>query len=227
MIAHRGLWFSRFGALALLAMTAVGCSSDAPQTVRTPVDQTLFGPASMRLHPVFTKAADFDGDGNSDGIEAVVELQDQFGDPTKAAGRIIFELFEYKPYQPDVRGQRLVAPWEGRLDSMEDQRVRWNPVNRAYIFQLAWPQISVSQNYVLAATFELSGGRRFYNQVILEGRQETQRSPAGPSSSGPPPLPPLKNSTPAQPSPSTRPADQEPSSAPTTAHTPPPRADQP
>jgi hypothetical protein len=206
----------RHWAAALLALTAIGCSSDAPQTVRTPVDQTLFGPSSMRLHPVFTKVADFDGDKQPDGIEAVVELQDQFGDPTKGAGRIIFELFEYKPYQADVRGVRVVAPWEGRLDSMEDQRVRWNPVNRAYIFQLAWPQISDKQNYVLAATFELSGGSRFFNQVILEGRRDTPAPPPGPPALAPP-----------FPAASSRPADQEPASAPTTAHTPPARADQP
>ncbi|HEX8339852.1 MAG TPA: hypothetical protein VF624_02990 [Tepidisphaeraceae bacterium] len=211
-------------AAAVLALMAIGCSPDAPQTVRTPVDQTLFGPASMRLHPAFTKVDDFDSDGRVDGLEAVVELQDQFGDPTKGAGRVVFELFEYKPYQPDVRGPRLVAPWEGRLDSMEDQRARWNTVNRAYIFQLAWPQISDKGNYVLAATFELTGGSRFFNQVILEGRREA------PAASGPPALPPVSPSLAPpsrEPSSTKRPVDQEPASAPTTAHTPPARADQP
>lgn len=221
-------------ALAIgLATLFVGCSSDpADNTARTPVDQLLFGPTAMRLHPVFTQVRDWTGDGKPDGIEAVVEMQDQFGDPTKASGRIIFELHGYRPYNPDPRTPRIVAPWEGRLDSLEDQRARWNRVNRAYIFQLAYDDIKFKGDYVLTATFELSGGGRFFDQLILEGKDRPATPSVPPTITTPgrqgaiettPATPPNKPSTGS----TTKATTQEPTSVPTTAHTPPARADQP
>ncbi|MBC7783668.1 MAG: hypothetical protein H7144_07490 [Burkholderiales bacterium] len=212
----------RILASLLSVVVLAGCSSDtAPSTTRTPVDAALFGPASMRLHPVFTQVHDWTGDGQADGVEAVIELQDQFGDPTKAAGRVIFELYTYRQLNPDPRGQRVAAPWDGRLDSMEDQRARWNRVNRAYIFQLALDTVRKDQDYVLAATFELAGGGRYFSTLILPGDRATPK-PAGPAAITP---------TPITPAPIVPPGPiittDEPASAPTTAHTPPPRADQP
>ncbi|HEY0007563.1 MAG TPA: hypothetical protein VGB55_02470 [Tepidisphaeraceae bacterium] len=202
-------------ALSAVALVLAGCGGAPQPSVRTPVDQALFGASGMRLHPVFTKVTDWTGDGQPDGIEAVVEMQDQFGDPTKASGRIIFELHSYKPMSPDPRGQRVVAPWEGRLDSLEDQRSRWNRVNRAYIFQLAYPAVGTQSDYVLSSTFERSDGGRFFARAILEG----DRNNAAPSA--PPALAP-SNSAPAAPS-----AAPSLPQEPTSAHTPPPRADQP
>jgi hypothetical protein len=198
-----------------------GCVGDASESItRTPVDQILFGPSAMRLQPVFTQVRDWTGDGAVDGIEVVLEIQDQFGDPTKASGRVIFELYEYKPYSPDPRGQRIVAPWEGRLDSIEDQRARWNRVNRAYIFQLAYDRVRPGTPYVLTATFELSSGGRFFDRLILEGERATAPTPTPPAIITPtpkqPPVPAPTTST--APSASTQPSN---------AHTPPPRADQP
>ncbi len=165
----------------------------------------------MRVQPVFSQVRDWTGDGVPDGIEAVVEMQDQFGDPTKASGRIIFELYDYRPYNPDPRGQRVVAPWEGRLDSIEDQRARWNRVNRAYIFQLAFDKIRPDQPYVLTAMFELYGGGRFFDRLILVPDKTVPAIPAPPTITVP----------------GRTPTTQDQTTAPTTAHTPPPRADQP
>jgi len=195
----------------------------------------------MRLHPVFTQIRDWTGDGKSDGIEAVVEIQDPLGDPIKAAGRIIFELYAFRPQSPDPRGARLVNPWEGRLDSMEDQRLRWNRVNRAYIFQLAWAQIDPSQSYVLTASLELSGGGRFVDRTILQAQRDKPAPTPGPTtipsgvSSGVsaggsiittvPTMTSPTVSTAKSPTTSTR--NQEPSSVPTSSHQPPARIDQP
>lgn len=137
--------------------------------MRSATDQALFGPVSMRLHPVFTQVRDWNGDNDPDGVEALVELQDQFGDPTKASGVVVFELYEFKPMNPDPRGMRLVGPWEGRLDSIEDQRQHWSRTSRTYTFQLAYPKISASKSYVLTASFEMIGGGRYFNRMILEG----------------------------------------------------------
>lgn len=197
-----------------------------PQNVtRTPLDQMLFGPTGMRIQPVFTQVRDWTDDGKPDGIEVVLGIQDQFGDPTKASGRIIFELYTYRAYNPDPRGTRVVAPWEGRLDSIEDQRARWNRVNRAYIFQLAYDDIRPGESYVLTSMFELTGGGRFFDRLIIEGEK------AEPKTSTPPVIAPPVIVTPSPaPATTTRPASipaSAPASSPTTAHTPPPRADQP
>lgn len=152
----------------LLLAVLSGCASETVP-MRSATDQALFGSVSMHLHPVFTQVRDWNGDTRPDGVEALVELRDQFGDPTKASGTVIFELYEYKPLSPDPRGVRLVGPWEGRLDSIEDQRQHWSRPSRSYTFQLAYPKISASRSYVLTASFELTGGGRYFDQMILEG----------------------------------------------------------
>ena len=88
----------------------VGSGCDSFQSVpkpRTPEENQLFGPVAMRLD-TFTKVRNWtnpNAEANPltppDGIEAVVEFDDRFGDHTKAAGTILFELFDYRPGWPD------------------------------------------------------------------------------------------------------------------------------
>lgn len=167
-----------------MAVAAVGlcvglCGCESSTTVpRSQADALLFGPSAMRIHPIFTQVRDWTGDDRPDGIDALIELQDQFGDPTKASGRVIFELFEYRPYEPDPRGQRLVNPWIGELGTLEAQQQRWNRTSRTYGFQLANSQIREDRTYVLTATFELSNGGRFFDRIILEPRERPTEAPA-------------------------------------------------
>ncbi|MCS7034852.1 MAG: hypothetical protein NZ561_12790 [Phycisphaerae bacterium] len=140
--------------------------------------EAAFGPERLRLHPVFTRFKDWTGDGEPDGIEAMVEFLDAFGDPTKASGRLIFELFEYKTHQPDPRGRRLASPWIGELTSDQAQRERWNRASRTYAFQLALPGLDPARDYVLTAQFDSPDGRRFFDQLVVEARREGTRRPA-------------------------------------------------
>jgi hypothetical protein len=162
---------------ATIAFLLLGCNNNnsAPYA-RDTEDTRLFGPAAMRVHPIFTQVKDWTGDGKLDGIEALVELQDQFGDPTKASGRIIFELFEYRAYDPDPRGARL-AYWNAQLDTLAEQRERWNRTSRTYGFTLAYDSIRDDRTYVLAATFELAEGGRFFDRAILEPRERPVVTP--------------------------------------------------
>src|SRR5262245_62034333 len=93
---HRRLFALGLLVISMLLASA-GCDSSSPHP-RSQTDAALFGPAAMRIHPIFTQVKDWTGDGKPDGIEALIELQDQFGDPTKASGRIVFELYEYRAY---------------------------------------------------------------------------------------------------------------------------------
>src|SRR5688572_5742706 len=104
-------------ALALLA----GCYQSNLESA-PPNDPTLFNATSMRIHPIFTQLKNWVGAEKPDGIEVLLEFQDQFGDPTKADGTVMFELFEYRQANPEPRGQRLSNPWIGSIATLEEQR---------------------------------------------------------------------------------------------------------
>ncbi len=168
-------------ATILVGALVAGCNTGGGHPT-TGADPAFLAPVTMRLHPVFTQVKDWTNDGRPDGIEVLVELQDQFGDPTKASGKVIFELFEYRRYDPEPRGQRLANPWIGDLSTVDLQREHWNRTSRTYSFQLALDQIRADKGYVLTATFELSQGGRFFDRIILEPR-ETRRATAPPTTS--------------------------------------------
>jgi len=134
----------------------------------------------MRIHPIFSGLKDWTGDGKPDGIEALLEFEDQFGDPTKAAGTVIFELFDFADiktnYKPDPRGERICNPWVGSLRTLADQEARWNRTSRTYLFQLDEPSVRDDRSYVLSATFD-TGTTRFFDQIVLEGHPH----PKGPA----------------------------------------------
>jgi hypothetical protein len=159
----------RLTILALgIALLAAGCSSYIDASSSTVNPRSMFDPVAMRIHPIFTQIKDWTGDGKPDGIEALIEFQDQFGDPTKASGRIVFELFDYRRNDPDPRGQRIVNPWIGQLATTDQQAAHWNRTSRTYSFQLASPNIAPDHYYVLTAVFDQTGGGRFFNQLIIE-----------------------------------------------------------
>lgn len=151
--------------LTLLLFTLAGCHPTMPRERSASPD--MFAAADMRIHPIFTQIKDWTSDGQADGIEALLEFNDRFDDPTKAAGQVLFELFDYRPANPDPRGPRLVNPWIGALATVADQKTHWNDTTQTYNFQLAYPQISAGKTYVLTATFETAQGRRYFNSIIL------------------------------------------------------------
>ena len=141
----------------------------------------MFGPVSVRVHPTFTQVKDWTGDGKPDGVEAVVELRDEFDEPTRGAGTLLFELHGYRRDHPEPAGTRLAEPWTGSLTTKEDQPKHWSPALRAYTFQLPYPQVAGGQTYVLRVTFESvggatrEGGGRLFDRLILEPPPDLKR----------------------------------------------------
>jgi hypothetical protein len=155
-----------------MALILAGCSNP-DFSEDQPKEENLFNASAMRIHPIFTQVKSWSGTDKPDGIEVMLEFQDPFGDPTKASGIVRFELYEYRKGNPEMRGTRVTNPWVGSLASYDDQRARWNRVSRTYAFQLAYPQISTGQTYVLIATFKPTGeGRRLEARVVLPGQEE-------------------------------------------------------
>src|SRR4051794_4963159 len=154
---------------AALPLATVACNSERSPAQRTPDEARMFGPSSMRIHPIFTRIKDWTGDNIPDGIDALVEFQDQFGDPTKASGTVIFELYQFEKFTPQRKGLRIGNPWVGRIVTEREQRDRWNRTSRTYTFPLAFAGIRTDLTYVLTAEFTpVGGGGRFFDQLVLE-----------------------------------------------------------
>jgi len=158
-----------------MVMLSIACQPASRATEHENADVPLFAPTDLRIHP-FTSLKDWTGDNKPDGVEVLLELQDRFRDPTKATGTVLFELYEYRRNHPDPRGERLAA-WRGSLQTLEEQRTRWNRISRTYSFQLAYPAIRTERSYVLQVWFD-QGGRRLMNQVVLEGQEAKIAGPS-------------------------------------------------
>ncbi len=169
-----GRWLCVSMLLPTLVLAA-GCAKHQ-LPARTPRDATMFGPNRMRIHPIFTQVKDWTGDGKPDGIEALIEFQDRFDDPTKASGSAVFELFEYRPYNPDPRGNRVTNPWTGSLVTEDEQRARWNRTLSTYSFRLPFETVGENRTYVLAAAFDRSAGEgeaaRFFDRIVIEPQRK-------------------------------------------------------
>jgi hypothetical protein len=163
----------RWAVVFLLLLGGCQTTQDVP-TPRTAEEEQLFGPVSMKLD-TFSKVKDWDGTGIPQGVEALIEFDDRFGDRTKAAGTIIFELYDYRPYWPDPRGARLANPWTASLTSYDEQKAHWEAASGAYMFRLAYDHTAWNHNYVLTATFQSADGTRFFSQIVLPGQKQENR----------------------------------------------------
>jgi len=195
---------------ALLLATVFLLAAGACQPlgyVRTPHDTEMFGAQAVRIHPTFTRAKDWNGDGKPDGIEAVLELQDEFGEPTRATGRAMFEVYQYRQYHPDPRGKRHEQVWTWPLNTRQEQVEHWSRALRAYSFKL--PFDPGNHTVVLAATFALNGGKpRLFDQIILEPSGRTTPVVAPASEAG------KSQTRPARPRRTTQPPATQPATAP-------------
>ena len=162
---------------------AVACGCQKSGYTRSAADAEMFGAQAVRIHPTFTRTKDWTGDGKPDGVEAVLELQDEFGEPTRATGRAMFEIYQYRPYHPDPRGRRVEAVWDWPLTTRQQQVEHWSRALRAYSFKI--PYDPGNHTVVLAATFDLNGDKpRLFDQIILEPSGRTA-PPPGAEEEGP------------------------------------------
>lgn len=171
------MWRPALCATLPLLLSLASCNSGG--RARTGEEAKMFGPKSMRVHPTFTRVKDWTGDGRPDGVEAVVELQDEFGEPTRATGNVMFELYQYRPTHPDVRGRRIPEVWVWPLERRNEQAAHWSRALRAYSFRIPFDPGRVP--VVLEATFDLGSDRgRLTNQIVLE-----PPAPAAPPATAP------------------------------------------
>ena len=168
----------RFALAAVCLVMLWGCEEKEPYP-RSQLDQKMFGPAAIRIQPTFTEVNAKAIEDRPVGIEAALEVLDQFDEPTRATGRAMFELYEYRRDSPQVRGRRIGGPWEFYLNTTSEQQEYWDSPLRAYAFPLPYSQVSPRRYYVLTAQFDLNAGGsttrpsgRLFDQLIIAPQEE-------------------------------------------------------
>ena len=109
--------------------------------------------------------------GDTGGIDAYVELLDQFGDPIKAVGEFRFEIFRYQPAVADRRGTRFEEEGMQEVD-LRDLGVNqqyWDDITQCYRMRLKLPEEAAAlRQIVLQVTFMAEGADRIQNMLVLE-----------------------------------------------------------
>jgi len=161
-------------------ITAIGGACQrggVSETAQGPTTEELvsyYCPKAIKILP-FTKARSFDDDGLPDGLGVSLRTLDAAGDPVKAYGTFIFELYEYRPAASDHRG-RLIQTWTQPVLTPEDQRQFWERVTTTYEFQLSWEgePLTAQKRYVLGVSFQSPGAPRLFDEYEYEFRVRRQ-----------------------------------------------------
>jgi hypothetical protein len=99
----------------------------------------ILTPAKIEIQKYLTKPVSFAGNGDADGLEAIIEARDSFDDPVKVVGTFNFELSKMRRASGDKVGER-VAFWTVKIDSPELIRQYWDGLARKYRFPLQLDQ---------------------------------------------------------------------------------------
>ncbi len=147
--------------------SSIGQTADGPS-----VDELIafYSPRSIKIQP-FTKPRSFDEDAIPDGIAVSLRTLDATGDPVKAYGVFIFELYAYRGALGDRKGQ-LIQSWTQPVLDTKDQKQFWERITASYEFQLSWEgrPIAPQQKYILTASFQSPGSERLFDQYEFEFR---------------------------------------------------------
>ncbi len=145
----------------------IGATGDGPTAEEL---VSFYSPRSIKVLP-FTKPRSFDDDAIPDGIGVSLRPLDGAGDPVKAYGTFMFELFARRPASGNHRGELLQA-WTQPVASPDDQKQFWERVTSTYEFQLSWEgkPLPPQQHYILAASFQAPGSERLFDEYEFEFR---------------------------------------------------------
>ncbi|MEK6643780.1 MAG: hypothetical protein AABZ08_07705 [Planctomycetota bacterium] len=129
-----------------------------------------YSPTAIRILP-FTKPRSFDEDTIPDGVSVSLRPLDSAGDPVKAYGVFIFELYGYKAALGNHRGE-MIQQWTQPVLGPDAQKRFWERVTSTYEFQLSWEgkPLPVESRYILVASFQSRGATRLFDEYQFEFR---------------------------------------------------------
>jgi len=121
-------------------------------------------PSKMRVYP----STRFVQEGDRSILEARLEMFDQMGDPIKASGTFLVELYSVDPSMGIAQG-RLLFSWNAGTASLEQQREHYDPITRGYLFRLGVDNLrSAKDATLLKATFTpANGSQRLDAEAII------------------------------------------------------------
>ncbi len=166
--ARQGVWILWLAGGALIGGCHRGQIDDSSEGPSTDDLVAYYSPRTIKILP-FTKPRSFDDDAFPDGIGVSLRPLDSGGDPVKAYGTFIFELYAYKNAIGNHRGQ-LIQTWTQPVRSVTDQKKFWERVTSTYEFQLSWEgsPIPPQKKYLLVASFQASGSERLFDEYEFE-----------------------------------------------------------
>ena len=164
-----GAWLLA-GVLAPGAGCERGRVSDTTEGPTTEELVSYYSPQSIKILP-FTKPCSFDEDVVPDGLCVSLHTLDAAGDPVKAYGTFLFELYAYRPGTSDHRGE-LLHTWTQPVNNPKDQKQYWEKPTKTYEFQLSWEgqPLEPQKKYILTATLQAPGAKRLFDEYEFEFR---------------------------------------------------------
>ena len=159
-----------------MALIIFACGCQQPKVIEggegPTVDELVkfYSPTAIKILP-FTKPRSFDDDAIPDGVAVSLRPLDSAGDPVKAYGTFIFELYAFKPAVSSHRGE-LLQNWTQPVVTLADQKRFWERVTSTYEFQLSWEgkPIPPDSRYILAASFQARGSQRLFDEYQFDFR---------------------------------------------------------
>lgn len=131
---------------------------------------SFYSPQSIKILQ-FTKPKSFDDDAIPDGIGLSLHTLDAAGDPIKAYGTFVMELYAYRPASPGHRGE-LLHTWTQLIANPTDQKQYWEKATKTYEFQLSWEgqPLEPQKRYILAVSLQAPGAERLFDEHQFEFR---------------------------------------------------------
>lgn len=155
-------------AIGLVCVAAAGCAGSGE---RVAMDQSELEayvramlPKRIEIRPYLTKPINFDGSGDADGLEVILEAFDRMKDPVKVAGTFQFELHTLRKASSDPLGQRI-AFWPVEIRTDESFLTYWDRLARLYRFPLKLDSGPLSPGqYILSARLRVPTGETLFDQ---------------------------------------------------------------
>lgn len=132
------------------------------------LEEATWSPEPIAVH--IAPSTRFILEDNEPILDAAIELIDDLGDSTKAAGLVRFELFEAQSKQDSdiVATERRLYAWDIELLTQRQQQVYYNPILRGYNFRLGVDDIRIrNMPTILLVSFETASGNRLQARESL------------------------------------------------------------
>lgn len=160
-------------AVLSLALTWCGCAATPRgDEAKKQEAMDLLMPSRIQIVQPFTRAASFDGDEKTDGIELLLQVTNALDSPgLMIAGDLRVELYEFLPASGERKGRQL-DQWTLTLSGRDDQLRFWNKITQMYEFRLGVDvdKVPVADKYVLAVTYHSPLGQRLTDECVLPFR---------------------------------------------------------